>query len=505
MILRMSRKATAMSCFLVLGAALASPAQDSTAVIDRDVRLFVMSAALNLAGFDVEFGAPPRYHPARQALRDALADVDPDLVARLRAVYEAHRNGAPHEEQLAPYISLALNVGPPPAMTPRSDESEMPLDAREVEDILPLVRELYQSAGLSRLWGVLGQSYDSYLDRLAPPIRDTLVQTEAYLRLPTGGPVDRRAVVLVELSLPVNSVNVRNYPDDLFIVLGDTAAPPLDVIRHGYLHVLLDSRIAAFRDTDLSRASILAGLLDGVDGVRPEYAADFETMAAESLIHAIEVHLDEKDPDARREAIDAEYREGLLLEPFFDEELAEFESEGHGIREYLPLLFERLDPDAEAARFSERFFSIALSEAAPVRGEVPAPEPAPDPVRALLEEAQVAFNQGDDEAARSLFSRVLAEIDPDNGSALYGMALLASRDQDAVAAREYFTRTLTSASSGDAIRVWSHIYLGHIDDLLCQRASAVRHYQSALEIGNDTQGAQAAAREALALPFGNAC
>lgn len=495
-------KAVATSCFLLLAGAVAAPAQESTAVIDRDLRLFVMSAALNVAGFDVDL-AP--YHPVREALREALDEVDPNLAGRLRAVYEEHRDGAPHEEQLAPYISLALSVGPPPALTPLFEEASMPPDAREVADILPLVRELYRTAGLSRLWGVLGQSYDPYLDRLAPPIRTTLVETEAYLRLPTAGPVDRRAVVLVELSLPVNFVNVRNYPEDLFIVLGDTAAPPLDVIRHGYLHVLLDSRIAAFRDRELSRASSLAGLLDGVDGVRPEYAADFETMAGESLIHAIESHLDQTDPELRRGRIDAGYREGLLLAPFFDEQLAEFEKEGYGIQEYLPQLFERLDPDAEVARFNERFFSIAVPERTAVRGEVPAPAPTPDPARGLLEEAQVAFNRGDDATARSLFSRILGEMDPDNGSALYGMALLASRAQDADQAREYFTRTLASASSGDAIRVWSHVYLGHIDDLLCQRASALRHYQSALEIGDDTQGAQAAAREGLALPFGNAC
>lgn len=509
----MPGKVVTMSCFLLLARAVAAPVevstveastvQESTAVIDRDVRLFVMSAALNVAGFDVELA--PRYHPVREALREALAGVDPNLAGRLRAVYEAHRGGAPHEEQLAPYISLALSVGPPPALTPLFEEASMPPDTREVADILPLVRELYQTAGLSRLWGVLGQSYDPYLDRLAPPIRNTLVETEAYLRLPTGGPVERRAVVLVELSLPVNSVNLRNYPDALFIVLGDTADPPLDVIRHGYLHVLLDSRIATFRDTELSRNASLAGLLEGVDGVRPEYAADFENMAGESLIYAIETHLDQADPDVRRGMIDAGYREGLLLAPFFDEGLVELEKEGHGIREYLPQLFERLDPEAEVARFNERFFSIALPETVSVRGEVPAPVPPPDPARALLEEAQVAFNRGDDPTARSLFGRVLEEIDPENGSALYGMALLASRAQDADQAREYFTRTLASASSGDAIRVWSHIYLGHIDDLLCQRTSAIVHYESALEIGDDTQEAQAAAREGLALPFGNAC
>lgn len=498
----MRRKVVAVSCFLVLARAVAAPAQDSTAVIDRDARLFVMSAALNVAGFDVELASS--YHPVRQAMREALADVDPDLAARLRAVYERHRSGAPHEEQLAPYISLALSVGPPPALRP-SEDVPMPLDAREVADVLPLVRELYQVAGLSRLWGLLGPSYDSYLDQLAPSIRSTIVGTEAYLRLPTGGPPDRRAVVLVELSLPVNSVNVRNYPSDLYIVLGDTATPPLDVIRHGYLHVLLDSRIAAFRDTDLSRTASLAGLLDGVEGVRPEYAADFETMVTESLIRAIETHLDQSDPDLRSGMIDTAYRQGLLLAPFFDEQLVVFETEGRGMREFLPQMLEQLDPEVEVARFSDRFYSIEVPESAPVRGEVPAPVPPPNPALALLEEAQVAFNQGDDATARSLFNRVLGDIDPENGSALYGMALLASRAQDAVQARDYFTRTLASPTAGDPIKVWSHIYLGHIDDLLCQRASAIRHYESALEIGDDTQGAQAAARAGLALPFGNGC
>jgi len=496
-------KATIL-CVLTLVGARSLWAQDVTAVVDRDIRLFAMSAALNAAGFDVELA--PRYHPVRQLLRESLSEVDPELVRRLRDFYDAHRGSAPEADQLAPYLSLALSVTPPPEMEPLNEDSLIPLDAREVEEFLPLVRELYSTAGLTSLWASLAPGYDVVLDRLAEPIRETLVGIEAYLRVPAGMSGGRQAVILLELSLPINSVNLRNYPDSLYVVLGDSGSPPVDVIGHGYLHVLLDSLVAAHRGQELSLVADLETLVEGVDGVRAEYSSDPETMTTESLIRAVELRMEEGQGREETAKLDLAYREGLLLAPFFYEQLGEFEAGEVGIRQAFPEIIRRLDPTREYARFDERFFAIPVPVTAPVRAEIPAPPPVPeDPSRALLEQAQTAFNAGDNAAAEELFSRVLTDLNPQSGAAFYGLALIASRNQDSDRAREYFGRTIASGTAEASMVAWSHVYLGRMDDIICSRENALGHYRLALGFGDANRGAADAARDGIAAAYGGGC
>src|SRR3989442_24875 len=84
--------------------------------VQPDLRMFTTMAALNAAGFDVEFGS--EYHPVREAVRKYAKEVDPDLLARLKAFYSSHKGGEGDDAQLAKYISLAVSVSDPPAFKP---------------------------------------------------------------------------------------------------------------------------------------------------------------------------------------------------------------------------------------------------------------------------------------------------------------------------------------------------------------------------------------------------
>src|SRR5256885_6601066 len=94
----------------VLTLLLALPAlfQNSSVTVQPDLRLFTTMAALNAAGFDVEFAS--EYHPVRQAVRKYSAEIDSDLLARLKGFYKAHKDAETDEAQLAKYISLAVNI-----------------------------------------------------------------------------------------------------------------------------------------------------------------------------------------------------------------------------------------------------------------------------------------------------------------------------------------------------------------------------------------------------------
>src|SRR6516162_7006357 len=152
--------------------ALASPglSQQTNVTISRDVLLFTAMAALNAAGFDIEFGS--QYHPVREAVRKYAEGLDPDLIARLKTFYASHKGNQTDEEQLPKYISLAVNLGDPPEFKPALREEFLPPDARTVIDFADLMREYYDKARLSRHWFELKSDYDRAIAQVGPNVRD---------------------------------------------------------------------------------------------------------------------------------------------------------------------------------------------------------------------------------------------------------------------------------------------------------------------------------------------
>src|SRR5262249_27559723 len=102
-----------MAVLLTALLAASVSAQGTNVHIQPDLRLFTMMAALNAAGFDVEFAS--QYHPVRDTVRKYAKDVDPDLVARLKAFYNSRKGSQTDEAQLPKYISLAVNLTDAPS------------------------------------------------------------------------------------------------------------------------------------------------------------------------------------------------------------------------------------------------------------------------------------------------------------------------------------------------------------------------------------------------------
>ncbi len=472
----------------------------SSATVDRDIRVFTVTAALNVAGFDVEFA--PQYHPVREAVRERLESIDPDLRTRLAEYYAENRGDTPHEDELARYVSLALNLSYPPDMDFVTDDLFIPPDARDLDGFLPLLNEFYFEADISQMWVQLAPVYDQVLDVMAGPLRQTVVETRAYLRAQVGAIDGRRLIAYLELSAPVNSVHVRNYTDNLYLVFGYDAQNPVDDVRHGYLHVALDAIVRRSRE-ELVESNAMVDWVRDIEGVRSEYTDDFEVMVTESLIQAVEMRID-GDADNVDSLVDTAYRSGLLLTPYFMDSLARFEQTPVGIREYFPEMALEIELQAERERFDERFHAIALAPDLGPLAEVPEPPPS-NPVQDLLLEAQAAFNSGDDNTARTAFETVLAQYDDANGPALYGLALLASREGDSEIAKDFFRQTIESESAELPMRAWSHVFLGRILDIECDRAAALVQYEAGAGFGDDTNGAQAAARNGIEAPFSDGC
>src|SRR3989475_638883 len=485
---------------------LALPAffQNTNVTVQPDLRLFTTMAALNAAGFDVEFGS--EYHPVRQAVRKYAAEVDADLRTRLKDFYRSHKSQESDEAQLAKYISLAVSISDAPAFKPVTREEFLPPDARSVIGFADLLREFYEKAHISQHWLEVRPEYERAMARIASSLRESIVRTDAYLHVPLGGFASRGMEIYLELAAPINTVNVRSNQDNYSVVVGDSAAPRVDDIRHAYLHFQLDGVVATNLTKIQNNAQLLA-LVKKANGVDPAYTSEVHVLITESLIRALELRMDRVPPARARDSVDMYYRSGLLLTPYFYDELANFEVSDLTIRESFINMARQLQVKTEQQRFDEKFDSISVAQKALARHEVPQPpsEPPANPVRDLLKEGEAAFNAGDNEKAEEAFQKVLSDFDRENGAAMYGLALIASKNEDRETAQQYFERAVRSDAAEPSMKVWSYIYLGRIFDLECNRALSVAYYQKGIKIVDNTRKAQAAARSGVQKPYGDSC
>jgi tetratricopeptide (TPR) repeat protein len=491
--------------FLIVLPAVSFQGQPSSGVIiNSDIRLFTTMAALNVAGYDVELAA--QYHPVREAVRKLGENLDASLVQRLKTFYTTHKGNQPDDAQLPKYISLAVNLSNPPDFKPIVREELLPPDARSVADFVPLLQEFYEKAAVSERREQFRPEYQQEINELGPLLREMIVAGDSYLRVPLGGAIQQTMSIYVELAAPVNSVNVRSYQDDYYVVMGSATSPRIDDVRHAYLHFQLDGLIARSLPR-IQNGNALLALVARAAGVQREYVNDFYIMTAESLIRAVELRMDRVAAVPAHEAIDGYYRSGLLLAPYFYEALGEYEQREESIREYLPVIASAVSVKDEQIRFQEKFAKIPVPERIVARPEVPEPLPEPpvNPMRELLRAGETAFNTNDNAAAKAAFEKVLNDFDRSNGAALYGLALIASKDEDSEAAQDLFDRTIRSNSAEPGMKVWSYIFLARIFDLECNREKALEYYQQAVKIGDNTRNAQTVAGEGLKAPFGGGC
>ena len=269
-----------------------------------------------------------------------------------------------------------------------------------------MMREFYVKARVSQHWTEVRPEYEKAMERIAPSVRESIVYTDAYMRAPLGGTSQRTMSIYLELAAPINTVNLRSNQDSYFVVLGDSAMPKADDIRHAYLHFQLDTLVT----TNISRiqnAAQLLNLVKQAQGVDPAYTSEFHVMAAESLIRALELRIDRTPAARAKESVDGFYRSGLLLAPYFYNALDGYEKGDAGFRESFVDMMRGVQLKTEQARFQETFYKIPVVQKAVSRPEVPEPPPVPvvDPMRELLREAETAFNAGDLAKAQAAFEK----------------------------------------------------------------------------------------------------
>jgi hypothetical protein len=116
--------------------------------------LFEMAAALNACGYDADLDTSmPVRAEVRADMNEALAASESARASRdaLCAYVRLHRLNDMGMD-VGQYVSLSLYLSPPPELTPNVDETELPPQAAQVVNVLPLLRAFSSAIDLHYLW-----------------------------------------------------------------------------------------------------------------------------------------------------------------------------------------------------------------------------------------------------------------------------------------------------------------------------------------------------------------
>ena len=475
--------------------------QHSPITIESSPQLFAVMSSLMAAGYDVEASGATAT-PALVQLRTDLEHLQGPAADALRQFYRDHQLADPGET-LSRYISFALVIGSPPKFNYILSHDQLPPDVLAIEDFQEVLAKFYAEAGLDRRWANVEPEYNHESDRLQSPMRQIVLVSTAYLRevlKPEGG---RSFTVFVE-PLVGNKINFRNFGDHYAVVVGNTSQPPLDNIRHAFLHFLLDPLPLRYREIVESKRPLLE-IAARAPRLPVVYQQDFIAFFTECLIRAVELRLRRLAPAQLEAALAEADTSGYVLERPLVQQLQIFEKAEPAMHYYFPDLVRGIDVAAEQKRLQGIQFAAA-----------DAPEKAEDPRTEQMAELNRWLGQGDRQiamqdaqGAAATFESILQKY-PNLPRALYGLAVASVLQGNGERAKELFEKLVAApapagqpaAMTGDPrILAWSHVYLGRIHDLQGDRELAVKEYRAALAVQGAPEAARLAAQNGVAAAY----
>ena len=500
--------------------------------LETSEALFTIATALNACGYDtgLQDSAPVRT-TVRQSLNEALAASAPARDARdALCLYITQHALANTYTNLGQYISLALYITPPPALTPTVPETELPPDSTQVVNILPLLRTFAETTHLHTIYLLSRPAYEAILARVHDPMTRMILDTNIYLKQPPSAYDNRRFQVLLEPMLAPATTNARIYGLDYITVASPLAnlSVRMDEVRHTYLHYTVEPMVYA-RANAMER---LQPLLKAVQDAPLDYTykTDVAALLTECLIKAIEartsdlgipapprpargsprstqiayentVTLYDKQADIiRRKIIDRDMRQGWVLAEYFYNRLGLMEQDGTTLRDEIgPMVF-GMEVEREAHHAQQVPF---FPEGSP---EVISTRTRPKRTLSPADQAELALIKGDREKAEELATAIL-KSDPTNAEAHFLMGRLELTHNDPVEAQTHFAQVL-AVSKDPRTLAWTHIYLGRLYDTQhnpdtgkLEREKAIAEYKQALAVRDAKPDTKLAAEKGLKEPF----
>ena len=521
---------------------IAQPQSAGSAItLDTSEPLFYLSVALNSCGYDNDLAASSAVRArVREEINGDLAASAPARDAR-DALCGFVRDHALGDKglSLAQYVSLSLYLGPPPLLTPTADVTDLPTDAAQVAEVLPLLRTFAEAVHLNAIWGEHRAEYEGFVDRIHDPLTKMFLDTNIFLHLPVSSYDGRRFLVLLEPMLAPSETNARVYGNDYIVVVSPAAAGdtvPVDLIRHTYLHYLVEPMVYS-RPAAMDR---LLPLLKPVQDAPLEfsYKSDITSLLAECLIKAIEVQMmetgiklpvkpsphadrsemvkydeqmgvyDRQAEAVRRKAVDLEMRQGWVLVQYFYDELGKLKTTGTSLQQAIGPMVYGMDVARETHHDSQIAFLPEGSGVDPLRRGHRRPK-AMAPTGMDLAELKLSKGDKDDVNGAEDIAEATLKSDPYNASAHYLLGRIELMKGDPDQALDHLTKTIALSKDPRTI-AWAHIYLGRLYDLARdsddpkthpERDKAIAEYRAALANRDSQPDTKAAAEKGIKEPF----
>lgn len=480
----------------------------TTVTIDGSEAMFTTMAALYAAGYEGDISADS-WSPFRAQMRERLRNQQGPAVEAVREFYRKHQLKDPGE-MLSRYVWFGLVAGPAPKFSPVLRRDELPPEMIALDGFSEILADYYKEQKIGDLWRQVQPVYNREIGRLHEPISQTVLVASAYVRQLQDSKEPETFTVVIE-PLVGRITNVRNFADHYAIVLSGNQDIPIDVIRHAFLHFLIDPLpltyphvIAVKRplfDTAAKAPRLAHDLRD-----------DFNAWFTENLVRAVELKVRKLSPGEREAAMDGDDASGYtLVRPIF-KALGDYEKAEPSLKLYFPDLIRSIDLKTEQAREAGITFapaeapkaeeSLSAEDVVKKRGLGITTVPNDQDAIASLTEGERRIAEKNPRAAEAAFKKVLAKY-PDQTRAWYGLGLVALMDGDGARAKEIFGRLTTgdhAATQDPMVTSWSHVYLARVYRSEGDLERAKTEYQAALKVdGAPAQAHQAAEREIAAM------
>jgi len=475
--------------------------------VDASEPMFATMCALLASGFEANVSGE-NWRPLRAQLRDRMQHQQGPAVEALREYYKQHDSADPGAA-LSRYLWFGLVAGPAPDFKPTMRREDLPPEVLALEGFSELLSKYYQEQNIHQLWRQMQPAYNSEIERMHEAVSQIVFVATGYLRA-MAQPSEQRTFTIIVEPLVGHITNVRNFGDHYAIVLSGAEDIPADVVRHAYLHFMLDplplrySHVIAVKRPLFEKAASAPRLA-------PDLKDDYPSFFSECMVRAVELKLRRMSPGERDAALERNDTDGyVLVRPLFAA-LPKFEGSEPSMELFFPDLVRSIDVAAELKRVSTLQFAFAdrqrntsdLSiEEVARRRAVAMPGTVPNDADAIaaLTEGERRIAEKNARAAEASFQKVVARY-PDQPRAWYGLGLVALLDHDGPRAKEVFGRLTTgehAATSDPMVLAWSHIYLARIYDGEGQPRQAEAEYQAALTVPGGPEQARQAAQKGLA-------
>ena len=487
-----------------LPASRPQPAPVTNITIAGNEAMFTTICALLASGFESNVSAE-KWHPLRARLREQMRQEQGPAVEAVRRFYKEHElpdSGA----TLSRYIWFGLLSGPAPKFRITLQRDDQPTEVLALEGFSEILANYYQEQQIGRLWRDLQPIYNGEIEKAHDPISKIVFMTTGYLRQLQEASTERTFTIILE-PLVGRITNVRNSGEHYMIVLSGADDIPVDIVRHAFLHFLLDPLPQQYPHV-LAAKRPLYEKVALAPRLSPDLKEDFASYFAECLVRAVELKLKRISPGEREAAMQRDDVNGYsLVRPIF-EGLAKYESSEPSMALYFPDLVRGINLAAESKRidgihFAQNDFRESAEgdagEQVARRRVVPTTVPNDAEAIAELTDGERRLSEKNARAAEASFQKVLAKY-PEQIRAWYGLGLVALLDHDGPRAKQVFGRLTTgehAATRDPMVLAWSHVYLARIYDDEGKQALAKSEFQAALAVPGGPDRARQAAQQGL--------